>query len=52
MALLAAKMPWCYALDDAERACFLSLLRKMLDTPEPDASAQARPGGSSAGPAS
>ena len=38
MAQLAAKMPWCYALDDAERRCFLGLLRKMLDTPSPDAS--------------
>lgn len=37
MAQLAAKMPWCYALDDAERRCFLGLLRKMLDTPCPDA---------------
>jgi DNA-binding MarR family transcriptional regulator len=36
MAQLAAKMPWCYALDDDERRCFLSLLRKMLDTPRPD----------------
>ena len=36
MALLAAKMPWCYALDDEERRCFLGLLRKMLDTPSPD----------------
>jgi DNA-binding MarR family transcriptional regulator len=36
MAQLAAKMPWCYALDDAERRCFLSLLRKMCDTPSPD----------------
>jgi DNA-binding MarR family transcriptional regulator len=35
MAQLAAKMPWCYALDDAERRCFLGLLRKMLDTPCP-----------------
>src|SRR5580700_9407432 len=35
MAQLAAKMPWCYALDDAERRCLLSLLRKMLDTPQP-----------------
>ena len=32
MAQLAAKMPWCYALDDGERACLLTLLRKMLDT--------------------
>jgi DNA-binding MarR family transcriptional regulator len=35
MAQLAAKMPWCYALDDSERRCLLSLLRKMLDTPSP-----------------
>src|SRR5579872_709308 len=34
MGQLAAKMPWCYALDDSERACLLGLLRKMLDTPE------------------
>jgi DNA-binding MarR family transcriptional regulator len=33
-AQLAAKMPWCYALDESERACLLTLLRKMLDTPE------------------
>jgi DNA-binding MarR family transcriptional regulator len=32
---LAAKMPWCYALDDAERHCLLFLLRKMLETPNP-----------------
>ena len=36
MTQLAARMPWCYALDDAERRCFLSLLRKMLDTPHAD----------------
>lgn len=35
MAQLAEQMPWCYALDDAERRCLLGLLRKMLDTPEP-----------------
>jgi DNA-binding MarR family transcriptional regulator len=35
MAQLAAKMPWCYALDDDERRCLLSLLRKMLDAPSP-----------------
>ena len=40
MAQLAAKMPWCYALDDVERRCFLRLLRKMLDTPSPDASVE------------
>ena len=28
---LAARMPWCYALDDAERRCFLALLKKMVD---------------------
>jgi DNA-binding MarR family transcriptional regulator len=39
MAQLAAKMPWCYALDDDERRCFLGLLRKMLDTPRPDCEA-------------
>jgi DNA-binding MarR family transcriptional regulator len=36
MAQLAAKMPWCYALDENERQCFLGLLRKMLDAPGPD----------------
>jgi DNA-binding MarR family transcriptional regulator len=36
MAQLAAKMPWCYALDENERRCFLGLLRKMVDTPGPD----------------
>src|ERR1700743_991645 len=41
MAQLAARMPWCYALDDAERRCFLGLLRKMLDTPGPDTTANA-----------
>jgi len=41
MAQLAAKMPWCYALDEAERRCFLGLLRKMLDTPGPEPSANA-----------
>jgi DNA-binding MarR family transcriptional regulator len=35
MAQLAAKMPWCYALNEEERQCFLGLLRKMLNTPEP-----------------
>src|ERR1700761_4179603 len=36
MAQLAARMPWCYALDDEERRCFYGLLRKMLDAPSPD----------------
>jgi DNA-binding MarR family transcriptional regulator len=35
MAQLAARMPWCYALDDDERRCLYFLLRKMLDTPNP-----------------
>ena len=34
---LAERMPWCYALDDAERQCFLGLLRKMLGNPGPGA---------------
>jgi DNA-binding MarR family transcriptional regulator len=41
MAQLTGKMPWCYALDDAERRCLLVLLRKMLDTPGPDGAADA-----------
>jgi DNA-binding MarR family transcriptional regulator len=28
---LAVKMPWSYALDDTERHCFLTLLKKALD---------------------
>ena len=44
MAQLAAKMPWCYALDDEERRCLLGLLRKMLDTPSPDATNEAGAG--------
>lgn len=30
---LAERMPWCYALDDAERQCLLGLLKKMLNSP-------------------
>jgi DNA-binding MarR family transcriptional regulator len=44
MAQLAAKMPWCYALDDGERRCLLFLLRKMLDTPAPGAADDAGAG--------
>jgi DNA-binding MarR family transcriptional regulator len=29
---LATKMPWCSKLDDTERTCFLTLLRKMTAT--------------------
>jgi DNA-binding MarR family transcriptional regulator len=32
---LAAKMPWSYALDDTERQCFLTLLRKVLGSATP-----------------
>jgi DNA-binding MarR family transcriptional regulator len=41
---LATRMPWCYALDDTERRCFLTLLRKSLDS-------SGRAGGADAGPA-
>jgi DNA-binding MarR family transcriptional regulator len=34
---LAAKMPWSYALDDGERRCFLTLLRKVLGSARPNA---------------
>jgi DNA-binding MarR family transcriptional regulator len=27
---LATRMPWCYGLDDTERQCFLTLLRKIV----------------------
>jgi DNA-binding MarR family transcriptional regulator len=45
MAQLAAKMPWCYALDDDERRCLHFLLRKMLDTPNPASADDAVAGG-------
>jgi DNA-binding MarR family transcriptional regulator len=34
---LAERMPWCYALDDTERECFLGLLKKMLSSDGPSA---------------
>jgi DNA-binding MarR family transcriptional regulator len=37
MGELAAKMPWSYGLDDGERRCFLTLLKKALDSARPDA---------------
>jgi DNA-binding MarR family transcriptional regulator len=49
MAQLAAKMPWCYSLDDAERRCLRDLLRKMLDTPDPNAGTAAGAGGCARG---
>jgi MarR family transcriptional regulator, organic hydroperoxide resistance regulator len=39
MTQLAERMPWCYALDEEERRCFLRLVRKMVDTPGPGADA-------------
>ena len=39
MSQLAERMPWCYALDEEERRCFLRLVRKMVDTPGPAADA-------------
>ena len=41
---LATRMPWCYALDETERRCFLTLLRKALAKP-------GRAGGADACPA-
>ncbi len=34
---LTTRMPWCYALDDSERQCFLGLLNKMLACQRGDA---------------
>ena len=41
---LATRMPWCYTLDDTERRCFLTLLRKVVD-------GSAREDGTDVGPA-
>jgi DNA-binding MarR family transcriptional regulator len=43
MGELATRMPWCYALDDTERRCFLTLLRKALDSPGPEGGIDACP---------
>jgi MarR family transcriptional regulator, organic hydroperoxide resistance regulator len=45
LAQVADRMPWCYALDDEERRCFLTLLRKMIDSPRPEASDNGQPTG-------
>lgn len=37
---LAARMPWCTKLDDQERHCFLSLLKKMTGTDHADNAAE------------
>jgi DNA-binding MarR family transcriptional regulator len=42
---LATRMPWCYALNDTERRCFLTLIRKALDSPGPEGGADACPAG-------
>ncbi len=43
MGELAARMPWCYALDETERQCFLGLLKKMLNGPSPGAGSDTTP---------
>ena len=45
LAQVADRMPWCHALDDEERRCFLMLLRKMLDTPRTEAGDPGQPTG-------
>ena len=46
---LAARMPWCYALDDAERRCFLGLLKKMVDAARAQAGTTQETGSPGAG---
>jgi DNA-binding MarR family transcriptional regulator len=46
---LAAKMPWSYALDDGERRCFLTLLKKALGNARCDADTARETGGPTAG---
>ena len=46
---LAARMPWCYALDDAERQCFLALLKKMVDAAHAQAGTTQETGSPGAG---
>jgi DNA-binding MarR family transcriptional regulator len=45
VAQVADRMPWCHALNDEERRCFLTLLRKMIDTPHPEADEPGQPAG-------
>jgi DNA-binding MarR family transcriptional regulator len=45
LAHVANRMPWCYALNDEERRCFLTMLQKMLDTPRPEADEPGQPAG-------
>jgi MarR family transcriptional regulator, organic hydroperoxide resistance regulator len=46
---LAARMPWCYALDEAERQCFLGLLKKMVDAARAQAGTTQETGSPGAG---
>ena len=46
---LAARMPWCYALDEAERRCFLGLLKKMVDAARAQAGTTQETGSPGAG---
>jgi DNA-binding MarR family transcriptional regulator len=45
MTELARRMPWSHGLDDAERGCFLGLLRKMVAGTEAPATAPGTPAG-------
>jgi MarR family transcriptional regulator, organic hydroperoxide resistance regulator len=45
LAQVANRMPWCYALNDEERRCFLTMLQKMLDTQRPEADEPGQPAG-------
>jgi DNA-binding MarR family transcriptional regulator len=45
---LSAKMPWSYALDDAERWCFLGLLKKALGGDRSDVCLDDEPGAGNA----
>jgi DNA-binding MarR family transcriptional regulator len=45
MRQLATRMPWCYGLDDTERRCFLTLLKKALDGADREGASVANPAG-------
>jgi DNA-binding MarR family transcriptional regulator len=45
MRQLATRMPWCYGLDDTERQCFLTLLKKALDGTDRESASVANPAG-------
>jgi DNA-binding MarR family transcriptional regulator len=48
MTELAGRMPWCHGLDDAERGCFLALLRKMVAGTAESSAPDGEPGASRA----